>query len=621
MQIRIRWTTLGLWLMASCIAALSCSLIRPAAHIGDDYFPIGNDSFYHATRILEAARDPAAFHEFDPKIHAPEGSLLVWPWGYDFVIAKIVRLGGALGVSADPLTILSWIPVSAVFLGIGLLMLVAHRVSLQTWPMALAGLCMALHATTQNLYGYAQIDHHYAEHLLILATLAGGLAWFNAPSRSSGLALGALFGLALAVHNALFILPIPFLATALVQWLHGKKLPLEPVVAFAVSLLASALAVMIPSQPFQELRFEFYTLSWFHLYIVCSTALVALLLAILPPNRRSILAMTAIAAALLLPLMGQIRYAQSFVSGSLGMLADIMEMRSPIKLALDGETQFISGFYSLLGWLAPVTFGLCVYRAWRERREPRLLFWISCVLGLTLMSTQLRMHYFGGFAMYLPWLIVAQEYAVARPDLYKRAWLTVSLLLVLAYAPVIRHALIAPVPKAGDEWFDNVYPLLRTLEKACAEDPGIVLADSNAGHYIRYFTDCSVIANNFLLTEQQFAKVDEVRRLFSLPANEFSARALRVKYVLVRAADIQPSRDDHFSFTFFGDASRLPQTLLLAPQEEVPSEFKLLFRATIYDQSGTVRNIPYAKLYKMQPRESASQGVSRTETSANEGGE
>ena len=61
--------------------------------------------------------------------------------------------------------------------------------------------------------------------------------------------------------------------------------------------------------------------------------------------------------------------------------------------------------------------------------------------------------------------------------------------------------------------------------QACAEDPGVVLADTNAGHYIRYFTDCSVIANNFLLTEQQFQKADEVYRLFALPHEQLTRQA------------------------------------------------------------------------------------------------
>lgn len=617
---KVRWTALSLWLVVGCIAALSCSLIRPAAHIGNEYFPVGNDGFYHAVRILEAARDPAAFYEFDPKIHAPEGSLLVWPWGYDYVMAKLVRAGLAIAPHADPLMILLWIPVGAVFIGIGLLMLVARRLSLSDWPVALAGLCMALNQTTQVLYGFGEIDHHYAEHIFILASLAAGLSWFQAPTVRSGVALGAIFGVAIAVHNALFILQAPFLAAALAHWLQGKELPTRPVIAFAITLLVAALAVLIPSLPFREGLFEFYTLSWFHLYIACCTALVALLLARLRRSPRNIAALAASAIILLMPLVEQIKYAQSFVSGSLGMLADVMEMRSPISFVLEGDLTMISGLYSLLLWLAPVTFALCVFRLWRERDSPRLLFWIFCVLGLALLSTQLRMHYFGGFALYLPWLIVAQEYALKRQELRKRTFLMVSLTLVLAYVPVIRHALVAPVPHAADSWFNNLYPVFGTLRKACAEDPGIVLADSNAGHYIRYFTACSVIANNFLLTEQQFRKVDEVTRLFSLPPGELTKQAPFVKYVLARAGDVQPKEGDHYSYTFFRDASRMPEALLLQPADAVPPEFKLLFEVTIAVQRERerVQNIPYAKLYKIVPGDAAAPLASADASSVND---
>lgn len=290
-------------------------------------------------------------------------------------------------------------------------------------------------------------------------------------------------------------------------------------------------------------------------------------------------------------------------------------MRSPVKVALDGTLQ-IGGFYSLLIWLVPATFVLCAVRIWRERREARLLFWIWCVFGLTLLLTQLRMHYFGTFALYLPWLIVAQEYTVKHPDLFKRTMLTASLLLVLAYAPVIRQVLIQPVPHAGDPWFDHLYPVFPTLRKACAEDPGIVLADNNAGHYIRYFTDCPVIANNFLLTEQQFKKVAEVRRLFSLSPHELSREAPWVKYVLVRPSNIVQKSNGRYSYSFSGDATRMPEALLLSGGAQVPPEFKLLYSGAIQvkGQGTTAQNVPYARLYKIQP---AGSGPSPDASSAN----
>ena len=274
----------------------------------------------------------------------PEGSLLVWPWGYDYVIAKIVRGALALGWGSDPLRIMLWIPVVAAFFGTGLLMLVARQLQLQTWPVALAGLCVALSTSTQLLYGFGQIDHHFAEHIFILASLAAGLSWFRAPSVLSGVTLGVIFGAALAIHNAMFILQAPFLASAVLLWLHGFRVPLRAAVAFCVALLGSALAMLLPSLPFQEGRFEFYTLSWFHLYIVGCTSVVVILLARMQPTRPTFVLMGAIAAALLVPLAKQIAHAQSFVSGKLGMLDQILEMRSPLTLLFDEQITPGHGF-------------------------------------------------------------------------------------------------------------------------------------------------------------------------------------------------------------------------------------------------------------------------------------
>ena len=46
----------------------------------------------------------------------------------------------------------------------------------------------------------------------------------------------------------------------------------------------------------------------------------------------------------------------------------------------------------------------------------------------------------------------------------------------------------------------------------------------DSGHYIRYYTECSVMADNFLLTAQHMQKVDEAQRLFSLPAAELAGK-------------------------------------------------------------------------------------------------
>jgi hypothetical protein len=69
-----RWTNVLIWAFVSAEwQLLACALTFPTATWHGEHFPVGNDSFYHARRILDAVRDLSAFYQFDPRIHAPEG--------------------------------------------------------------------------------------------------------------------------------------------------------------------------------------------------------------------------------------------------------------------------------------------------------------------------------------------------------------------------------------------------------------------------------------------------------------------------------------------------------------------------------------------------------------------
>jgi hypothetical protein len=604
-----RTSTIAIWLATSILAALSCSLYFSAAQLDGEYLPVGNDSFYHARRILDTVENPDAFYEFDSKIHAPEGSLLVWPWGYDYTMAQLVRLGKWLCPGCDPLAILIWIPVAAVFGSMALLVLVARTLGLSTWPTALAALCMALAPTTQFLHGTGQLDHHFAESIMILATIVAGLKWFRQPESSKAtLLLASLLGIAPAVHNGMFVLQVPVLFVLAVRWLDGIAPARKQAVLFAVALLATTLAVLIPSTAFRTFRFEFYTLSWFHLYVAFCSAAVAVALSLARRTPKAIAILTLIGLALLVPILAQIEMAGSFVRGTMKWLDTIAEMKSPLREAFTAEgAEIVSQIYSYLIWLAPFTFLLCVVKSWRERRSPRLLFWVSGAAGLVLLSMQVRMHYFGDFALYLPWLIVADDYARNHAAHAKRVFLTTSLALLLCYGPALRQ-LVAPVPTANDRAFKDTRPMLSVLAQACADDPGTVLADNNAGHYIRYYTDCSVVVNNFLLTPQHLQKMDLAERYFSMGADELARVAPDIKYLLIRPLDIRRADDakDGYKYWFFYPGRpRLATELLTPPIDQIPREYTLLDEIRFPEAD----NILYARLYKIQSRPPSQSGV------------
>lgn len=592
-----RRTRFLLWLIIGALAVCACALTLPAATLHGEYNPVGNDSFYHARRILDTAQDPGAFYQFDARIHAPEGSLLVWPWGYDYAMAWIVRIGVKTGLAADPLQILIWIPVAAVLITIALMLGITRRLGFGTWTSALGALCMALAPTTQLLHAVGQIDHHYAELIFVLAVLANGLLWLHSPEKTRyAIWLGFLLGVAPAIHNGLFILQAPLLITLGILWLQNKRMPVRQSAMFGGTLVIATLAVLIPSLPFRLGRFEFFTLSWFHLYAAACSAAFVVALSRLGTTRKT-MAMVCVGAALaLVPIVSQLALAQSFIAGTPVHLQGIGEMQSPAQIVKLFGHQTLTNFYSYLVWIAPLTGMLVLIQCWRERAKPRLLFWITSAIGLALLSAQIRLHYFGDFALYLPWLVLLQEFVNKHPLFEKKALLLASLALLLLYFPSLRYQLAAPAPRGNDMSFENIRPIFRALRDACATDPGIVLADPDAGHYIRYYTDCSVLADNFLLTPQQMHKVDEVHVLFSMTAADAWQAAPQVKYVMLRPFKIGPGPNGKLRYTFLVPSPRLANDLLLGTAKTVPEQYVLLDEVRFPE----LGNAPYAKLYKIE---------------------
>lgn len=592
------------WLPIALIAVGMCSLKWPAAHFSDEYLPFGNDAFYHARRILDTVADPSAFYEFDPKIHAPEGSLLTWPWGYDYAMAMLVKAGEALGIPAPPIAILIWLPVLAVLLPVGLIMLIARRLGLSQPLVVIAGLATALLPLTQFLYGVGQIDHHFAEHIFVLATIASGLRWFSRPrDTAAAITLGVVLGAATAVHNGLFILQLPVLATMLALWGQGTRMPMRTTLQFAAALVLTTLAVLLPSLPFRLGLFEFYTLSWFHLYVAAGSAVAALALAYLTPSKRNFAVLAGMALVLLLPLARQVLIARAFLGGTITRLDTIIEVRPLMIMASssDGRQALIST-YSALVWLVPLTTLYCAWQGWRERATPRLFFWICCISGLALLLAQLRMHYFGSFALYLPWLFLAQYCITRWPDRRKLVTLLVSMVFALMYWVPGRYQLAGATAFAGDPAFRGLRPILEDLKHACAQDPGIVLADNDAGHYIRYYTECSVIANNFLLTPQHEQKIRQLDYLMSVPAAAFPGVAPFVRYILVRPVSIMRETKETRYMSFIQRDAQLVEDLLLKPLDELPSNYVLIEQANIRATGeGADRSVPYIRLFKMDP--------------------
>jgi hypothetical protein len=511
----------------------------PSVFSGSWVMPSGHDGVYHARRILDALDAPWRVMQFDPRIHAPEGSWVPWPWGFDALLAALARLLQLAGVPA--LTGLVFLPPAFAVLNAALVVAVARALRLPPPAQWLAGLCFALSPLTQMLHGLGQIDHHFLELSCVLAAMWLGLRWLDAPERA-GLAgaLGVVLGAANAVHNGLFLLQLPIVLALGLLWLRGTTVPSRSAAALAAGLLATTLAVALPADAFRAGMLRFDLLSWFHVYAGSLTALAALLMAGPPPDRARMARVALGLGVATAPLAREALTGLGFVSA--GIYTDLFmpEMRGPFAGLLSPQGPDLGltwRLYTGLIYLLPVGLaGAAVAVLSRRTLPATVYFCVASLAGGLLLTQQYRFHQYGSFALYLlPLLYLVRRFP--QPAAQRAALLGFAVVCACAYARSLPTILLRSPPFGGSPAFALTRALYGPLAEACAARPGVVLADNNDGHYIRLLTECSVIGNNLVLSQQSLDKVREANGLLALPAAELPGRAPWVRYVLVRRKD------------------------------------------------------------------------------------
>jgi hypothetical protein len=380
---------------------------------------------------------------------------------------------------------------------------------------------------------------------------------------------------------ALFILQAPLVAAFIIAWLRRMPMP-QNSVAFAIGLIVASLVVGLPSLPLQQGHFEYQTLSWFQVYIATCTSALIVLMCRFPATGRGLLGIGAVALLMLIPIAGQIVLANDFFTVSIQGMDDIAEVQSPAQFALQpGGILFVGALYTLLLLLWPVSLGASLWKLWHETAPERRYFWIASIFGLVLLSMQLRLQYFGSFALSLPLLCVVDDWARERAKRPLLVWGAAVLVFVVASVPGFRTRLFVREAVAGEPYYDVTRDMYPVLAKACAASPGLVLANPNDGHYLRYHTKCSVIANNFLVTKLQERKTREENDLLRLPAKQLAQHAPNVNYVYVRRDSMFAQNEaGEIVLMPFGDPKKpdlpLVQELLTTPADKLPSNFKLL---------------------------------------------
>ncbi|MGQ0834040.1 MAG: hypothetical protein ACT4O5_03815 [Gammaproteobacteria bacterium] len=573
-----------IWVLAGFTACACALLAMPASHVDGTFIPVGNDSFYHARRILDAIPDLTNLAQFDPFIHAPEGSLIVWPWGFDLALAAVGRTALAMNVVEDPMSILVFIPPLAAFVSVGLVVGICRELGLSTLGTAIGAFCVALSPLTQLLHGVGMLDHHVAEYVMWLASIWLLLRWLREPySLHRGVLAGCVLGFSAAFHSDLFILQLPLVAGLGLAWFRGTLPDRRSTRAFAAALVVATVAAAVPSLAFRQNHFEFFTLSWFHVYAACATASACLLLTHLARGPKAATLMVAAGIILALPGIGQLMTAHAYLAGDLELLPTIAEVKSPLEMASEpGGFWRVSRYYSLLIWVVPLLIAGCLFELARARHPRDTYFWSACAFGLALLCIQFRFHNFGSIALYLP-LIVWAERAASKLPARRRsvAVLSLAILLMLAYVPAISGQMFVPLSPGNDFDYGLTRKLYGTLAETCRRNPGVVLASSNDGHYIRFHTDCSVIANNFVITRQHEEKIRAVANLLALGADELAAAENTPKYVFVHLEELF-AKDPHGKASIrpidevAASNPRLVRELVLGDSASLPSAYVLL---------------------------------------------
>jgi hypothetical protein len=590
-----RWTLL--WIAGSMVMVAGALAMLGSSLADHQYLPSNADAFYHARRILDSVFSGNPVIQFDDRIHVPEGSWLTWPWGFDTVMARITSLFGPFANREDANRVLMNIPPAAAPIAVALVVNIARQLKLHFMLASLFVLSFAALPTAHALFGVGNIDHHFAELLWTLGTLSAGIWFFRfgAPSHAAGIVLGCVLGTSLAIHNSLFILQVPVVLTLALFW-QGAALPDRArMLSFAGALLVTTTLMCIPSEPWRRGVFEFYTLSWFHFYIATCVAVFSVLWSRLPRSVRNIAILGVAAGAALIPLFGALSFGSEFVSGELTSIRSITEANSPYEMYRGYGEEMSTRLLSWMMWLTGPMLLLNLWWAYRLRASDLRFVALTGVFGLALMQLQFRFSAFGETSMLLTPLLLAGFIVQRFPERRIQALLASVLLFGVAFYPTLKNWQTRWL-LGGDQAYTWLRPAFPALKSACDEHPGVVLADINAGHWVRYHSECSVIGDVFLLTPLHAAKALESARLLRLMPAELIAESREIRYVFARQSTglfVDESGRERPDLNRLRDSLPALERELLAPDAKLPPQYRL--RGEARTPAGQV----YARLYEI----------------------
>lgn len=571
---------------AISVGLLSMSVWYPSTFIGDTAVPIGHDSFYHARRILDTIKDLGAFFEFDNYIHRPEGSWITWPWAYDYLVAYLVKTLMATFNVSDPWFFLRYVAPFWLLINITLVLGVASRLGLGHLLRFAILLVFALLPSTRGLHGIGVLDHHFIELFFVLGVLYFGLGWFNnLDSKWHAASLGIVLGIAPAFHNSLFILQVPVVLTSFICWPQIKFRTVSSWY-FCISLILSTLIFLLYSEPFQLGFYKFYLFSWFHLSSAFATACIILGLTYYSYSLAKLYAVSAIGLLLITIILISQGSGIDFLFVSLEKFSGMQESQSLIPsghhLGWELTFQLYTGFIICL----PLVVLWALHHIKHRNNIAIAFLAMSSICGIALMLFQARLQYFGMiYLLLIPALWCNRS---SKPNIHKLKIAGFMLFSILAFIPSFPW-LTAKASIAGNARYNVMHSAYLVLSQYCKDYKDVVLADMNDGHYIRYNSNCAVIANNFIISRQHEEKIRLVDQLFNLPPHELKSKYPWIRYILVKVLETDGK---------LGEIKDELRSKLLRAENEFPKGFILLAESNYRAKFSNV-NVPVFRIFKI----------------------
>lgn len=592
---------LFIWAVASLLAMALAALQLDAVMINGQFVPFGNDSFYHARRILDAVGE-RGFYQFDDMMHVPEGSWVSWSWGYDYALAVTLKLALWVNPGLDKMKFLAYVPVFWVPVNVALMLAIGRQLRLSIELLAFAALALALLPLLQMLHVVGRIDHHFMELTFVLLVCWRTMCWFDHRTVTNAVICGIVLGLSPAAHHALFILQVPFMVATGLLWLRNSAPESRQLRAAGLALLVTSVAVVLPSGPLRDGQFTLGALSGFHLYSAFASSLLLGFLSWRSTSAKQLALLAGLVALLAIPVAAQILLGTRFLSGALFRGNSVLEVASPLAMIVgDWGLSTTLSFYTGLLLLAPLVLLAFLVQLIRGAGGVASAFAVFAVFGLSLLLTQFRLNYFGLAFMILGPLVLVQSFQ-ARLNLSRPVVaLGIVATLAIALQPGLAGGLFTRYHVGGDHFYEVAAPLFQNLSRECATKPGTVIASHQLGHYVRFHSACSVVANNFLLTEQHFEKAGQVAAMFDESPQAFRGTLQEPVYLLAflwgaldirggtvnieTVETIQMQNPRLLVELFFGDPS--------------PAGYEIINHVSIEAKAG--QKYPIARLYRVTP--------------------